>query len=87
MTGEFLEVTAPERLVFTAIARDNDNSPLLEAHTIVTFTEAGGKTVVNVKQTGNAIAAIAPQMLAGMEMGWSQSLDKMVDEVATAKKG
>jgi uncharacterized protein YndB with AHSA1/START domain len=87
MTGEFLEVTAPERLVFTAIARDNDNSPLLEAHTVVTFTEAGGKTVVNVKQTGNAIAAIAPQMLAGMEMGWSQSLDKMVDEVTAAKKG
>lgn len=81
MTGEFQEVVAQERLVFTSTARDADNNPLLDAHTVVTFTEAGDKTVVNVKQTGNAIAAIAPQMLAGMEMGWSQTLDRMVDEV------
>lgn len=81
MTGEFLEVEDQKRLVFVSQARDTDNNPLLEAHTVVTFTEAGGKTVVNVKQTGNAIAAIAPQMLAGMEMGWNHTLDRMVDDV------
>jgi uncharacterized protein YndB with AHSA1/START domain len=85
MTGEFLEVAAPERLVFTAVARDAQNAPLLEAHTVVTFSEQGGKTIVNVKQTGNAIAEIAPQMLAGMEMGWSQSLEKLGAEIAASK--
>jgi uncharacterized protein YndB with AHSA1/START domain len=87
MTGEFLEAVAPERLVFTAVARDKQNAPLLEAHTVVTFAERGGQTIVNVKATGTAIAAIAPQMLAGMEMGWSQSLEKLADEVAAAAKG
>jgi uncharacterized protein YndB with AHSA1/START domain len=85
MTGEFLEVSAPDRLVFTAVARDSQNNPLLEAHTVVTFTEQGGKTAVHVKQTGNAVAEIAPQMLAGMEMGWSQSLEKLGAEIAASK--
>ncbi|MGH6870458.1 MAG: SRPBCC family protein [Rhizomicrobium sp.] len=81
MTGEFLEVEDQARLVFTSTALDKDHTPLLKAHTIVTFADRDGKTVVNVKQTGTAIAAIAPQMLAGMEMGWSQTLDRMVDDV------
>jgi uncharacterized protein YndB with AHSA1/START domain len=85
MTGDFLDVVPPERLVFTAVARDARNAPLLEAHTIVTFNERGGKTIVSVKQTGNAIAEIAPQMLAGMETGWSQSLERLGDEIAAAK--
>ncbi|HEY2068457.1 MAG TPA: SRPBCC domain-containing protein [Rhizomicrobium sp.] len=87
MTGEFLEVVPIERLVFTAVARAVDNSPLLEAHTVVTFSEQGGRTIVNVKQTGTAIAEIAPQMLAGMEMGWSQSLEKLATEIDAAKRG
>src|SRR5713226_3337591 len=36
MSGTVHEVVPPERLVFTAIAEDQDGNPLLKAHTIVT---------------------------------------------------
>ena len=44
MKGTFREVVAPERLVFSNIAIDNEGKHLLEGVTTVTFTEQGGKT-------------------------------------------
>src|SRR5690348_2423340 len=41
MSGTFSEVKPPERLAFKAVAEDKDGTPLLEAHTVVTFEEAG----------------------------------------------
>ena len=77
MTGTFQEIVEPERLVFVAYAEDHDGNPLLESHTTVTFEEQGGKTRLTVQARGVASAPIAPQMLAGMEQGWSQSLDRL----------
>lgn len=82
MTGMFSEVVAPERLVFTAFAEDLDGNPLLEAHTTVTFAEQGGKTTVTVKARAVGLAPVAPQMLAGMEAGWTQSLERL-EQLAT----
>jgi len=82
MTGTFTEIVEPSRLVFTAVARDHAGNALLEAHTIVTFEDLGGKTRLTVHARGVGIAPIAPQMLAGMEAGWSQSLDKLAELVA-----
>ncbi len=84
MSGTFHEVVEPQRLVFTAIAEDKDGNPLLEAHTTVTFEDQGGKTKVTVQANAVGLAPIAPQMLAGMEAGWSQSLEKLADLVARA---
>ena len=84
MSGTFHEVVEPERLVFTAIAEDKDGNPLLEAHTTVTFEDQGGKTKLTVQANAVGLAPIAPQMLAGMEAGWSQSLEKLADLVARA---
>lgn len=77
MKGEFREVVAPERLVFTNIATDNDGNHLLEGETTVTFTEKGGKTTLTVTSHAVGLVPIAPQMLAGMEAGWTQSIDKL----------
>jgi uncharacterized protein YndB with AHSA1/START domain len=78
MTGEFEEITPPERLVFTSVARDNDGNPLIEGHTTVTFEDVGGKkTKVIVQSRAVGVAPIAPQMLAGMQAGWTQSLEKL----------
>jgi uncharacterized protein YndB with AHSA1/START domain len=82
MSGTFIEVVEPERLVFKAVAEDNAGNALLEAHTVVTFEDEGGKTRLSVHATGVGIAAGAPQMLAGMQEGWSQSLDKLADLLA-----
>jgi uncharacterized protein YndB with AHSA1/START domain len=85
MSGTFHEVVEPERLVFTAVAEDTDGNPLLTAHTTVTFEKApGGKTKLTVHAEGKGIAPIAPQMLAGMEAGWTQSLEKLAELLARA---
>jgi uncharacterized protein YndB with AHSA1/START domain len=81
MTGTFKEIVPRERLVFTSVARDNDGNPLLEGHNIITFEDVGGKTKVTVLSRAVGIAPIAPQMLAGMEMGWTQSLEKLAQLV------
>jgi len=81
MTGTFREIVKSERLVFTALARDQEGNPLLEALT-VTFAEHDGKTKLTVQASAVGIAPIAPRMLEGMEAGWTQSLEKLSDLVA-----
>ncbi len=79
MTGTFKEVVEPERLVFANEARDGEGNTLLEGTTTVVFAEEGGKTVMTVHSKMVGLVDFAPQMLAGMEEGWSQSLDKLQD--------
>jgi uncharacterized protein YndB with AHSA1/START domain len=79
MTGTFEEIVPPERLVFTTVARDLDGNPLLEGRTTVTFEDVGGKTKLTIHTRAVGIAAVAPQMLAGMERGWTQSLEKLAE--------
>src|SRR5471030_725246 len=81
MTGTFREVVASERLVFMAVAEDHDGNRLLESLTTVTFEEHGDKTKLTVHASAVGLASIAPQMLAGMEMGWTQSLEKLEELV------
>jgi uncharacterized protein YndB with AHSA1/START domain len=82
MKGVFLEVVPPEKLVFSNIALDNDGNHLLEGETTVTLTEQGGKTTLRVQSRAVGRVPFAPQMLAGMEAGWTQSIDKMEELVA-----
>lgn len=82
MKGVFLEVVAPERLVFSNIALDHDGNHLLEGKTTVTLTEQGGKTTLTVKSHAVGRVPIPPQMLAGMNAGWNQSIDKLGELVA-----
>jgi uncharacterized protein YndB with AHSA1/START domain len=77
MKGEFRVVSEPELLVFTNIAIDSEGRHLLEGETTVTFTEKGGKTTLTLETYAVGLVPIAPQMLAGMEAGWTQSIDKL----------
>lgn len=43
----------------------------------MTFADKGGKTKVTLKTRAVGLADFAPQMLRGMEAGWSQSLDSL----------
>jgi uncharacterized protein YndB with AHSA1/START domain len=82
MTGVFHEIVAPERLIFTTAVDDADGNRVLEAHNTVTFAEHGGKTTLTVRaRIVKATAAAAP-MLAGMEAGWGQSLERLAALVA-----
>ena len=82
MTGTFRDVFVPARLVFMAEARDHAGKALLESLTTVTFVEEGGKTKLTVHAHAVGLAPIAPQMLAGMEAGWAQSIDKLDELLA-----
>ena len=77
MRGVFQEVVVPERLVFSNIAVDEKDQPIIEGLTIVTFAEQGGKTKLTLRTRGTAVKPVAIQYLQGMEMGWSQSLTKL----------
>jgi uncharacterized protein YndB with AHSA1/START domain len=82
MKGVFLEIVAPERLVFSNIPVDSDGNPLMEGETTVTLSEQSGKTTLTVKSHMVGLVPVAAQMLAGMEAGWTQSIDKMQELVS-----
>jgi uncharacterized protein YndB with AHSA1/START domain len=77
MKGAFREVVRPERLVFATAALDEDGNHLLEGETTVTFAEQDGKTLLTLTTHAVGLVPIAIQMLAGMEAGWTQSIDKL----------
>lgn len=83
MRGIFQEVVAPSRLVFTNIAVDNDDNPIIDGLTTVTFEDQAGKTKLVLRTRGTAVVAFAAAYVAGMEAGWSQSLEKLEAALAT----
>jgi len=81
--GVYSEVTPPERLVFTNDAVDQNDKPLLKGFTTVTFEKhQGNKTKLTLQTRAEGLVDFAPQMLKGMDQGWSQSLDKLAAHVS-----
>jgi uncharacterized protein YndB with AHSA1/START domain len=85
MTGEFTEVVPMQRLAFVNTALDEDGNPLLEALTTVHFAERDGKTEMVLHAHAKGFVAIAEQMLQGMEMGWTQSIDKLEEHLGESE--
>jgi uncharacterized protein YndB with AHSA1/START domain len=85
--GVYREIVAPERLVFTNIALDKDGNPIIDGLTTVIFAEQNGKTKLTLQTRGTALVDYAVAYLAGMEAGWSQSLDRLHAYVTDARKG
>src|SRR5882724_10217009 len=82
MTGVYREVAPPERLVFTSAALDEKGNPMFEVLNTMTLSEEGGKTKLTLQASVlKVVAADAGRYLAGMEQGWSQSLDRLAAEV------
>jgi uncharacterized protein YndB with AHSA1/START domain len=78
MDGEFHEVVAPERLVFTSRAFDpKSNKTLIKALNTITFTDEGGKTRLTVEARVVELAPEFEAAAAGMQEGWSQSLERL----------
>jgi uncharacterized protein YndB with AHSA1/START domain len=77
MKGVIREIVAPERIVFTSIAVDLAGKHLLEGLTTVTFAEEGGKTKLAVHTRMAVVAKEALVYLQGMEIGWTQSIDRL----------
>jgi len=78
MDGVFQEVVEPERLVYTSNAV-MDGKPVLETLTTVTFEDQEGRTKLTVHIVVTRLTPEGEGPLSGMEMGWSQMLDKLAE--------
>ena len=76
MRGEFREIVPPARLVFISFV-EAGGAVALEILNTVTFEERRGKTAVTVEAKVLKATPDASPMLAGMEPGWSQSLERL----------
>lgn len=79
----YQEIVVPERLVFLSYVPDQQK-PLFEILNTVTFIEQGGKTKLTVEARVLKSTPEAAPMLAGMEEGWKQTLDRLASHVAKA---
>ena len=77
MTGVYQEIVEPERLVFTSAALDESGKPLFEVLNTVAFVEHDGTTKLTVRVRVVKSTAGAAPYLAGMEAGWTQSLERL----------
>jgi uncharacterized protein YndB with AHSA1/START domain len=82
MGGEFREVVAPERLVFTANVPDEKGNILFEFLHVVTFAERGGKTLLTVKSRVTKTTPEANKFIGGFEPGMTQSLERLATQLA-----
>lgn len=83
MVGDFSELTEFTKIAFNFSAQDMEGNRLLEGFTSVALAEENGKTILTVHSKAVGLVDIAPQMLAGMEMGWTQSLERLEELVST----
>lgn len=87
MTGTVEELAPPQRLVFTSAALDRAGQAAMRVRTTVTFAESGGLTTVTVDAHADDVTPLGAMFLAGMDEGWSQSLQRLDDELELAQIG
>lgn len=85
MKGEIREITPPERLAFTNIAVDEAGNHILEGFTTVIFAEENGKTRMTMHTRASAVVDKAAAYLQGMEAGWTMSIDRLEDLLASLR--
>ena len=72
--GKYLEISEPERLVFTHVWMDENGNPTSPESTVtVTLTARGNKTEMNFRQTGFDSLGSRD----GHSEGWTECFDKL----------
>jgi uncharacterized protein YndB with AHSA1/START domain len=81
--GVFLEIVAPQRIVFTD-AFDEDWKPSEKAFmtAVVTFEEHGGKTKYTAKALHWSVADREAHEQIGFHQGWGESADRFEAVIA-----
>ncbi|WP_044564843.1 SRPBCC family protein [Azospirillum sp. B4] len=80
--GSFAEVSPVDRLVLDLRVDGDDGRVLFTAWTEVTFADALGGTRLDIVQTYTLYEPAMLPAIGGAPEGWSQTLDKLVAEVA-----
>jgi uncharacterized protein YndB with AHSA1/START domain len=81
--GEFREIVAPQRLVFTLTQQDGDGNTGPETLVTVTFAEQGAKTEMTFEQTGFESAPARD----GNAEGWKECFDKLRQHLSEITQG
>jgi uncharacterized protein YndB with AHSA1/START domain len=81
MTGAY-EIVEPDRVAFSCLPLDEHGQPLFEVLNVVTFVEHAGGTIQTVRARVGRVSPGATIHFAGMEAGWSQSLERLGDHLA-----
>ena len=83
--GAYREVVAPEGLVISCAADDENGVQRLEEIIQVTFEESGGGTRLTLSATASGSSAVAARMLEGMDQRWSQTFDRLATQIMEKK--
>jgi uncharacterized protein YndB with AHSA1/START domain len=75
--GEYREVLAPERLVIACTLEDEQGASCLEERIEVNLQQSGSRTRLLLNSSARGKGAQAPRMLAGLEKGWTQTVDRL----------
>lgn len=84
--GSYIEISPPERLVFTTAVVVGDATKFT-AHTTVTFDEDGAGTRMTVQQIYEIFDPAFLASVEGAPEGWRTTLDKLEGEVARIRTG
>jgi len=76
MTGEYVEISEPTKLVYKSSAVIND-VPILDCLNTITFEQIGEQTKMTLEVKVTRATEAAKMPLMGMSQGWSQSIDKL----------
>jgi uncharacterized protein YndB with AHSA1/START domain len=82
MGGEFREIVAPERLVFTSGALDEKGKMLFEFLHTATFAEREAKTILTLRSRVLKTTADANKYIGGFEAGMTQSLERLAGHLS-----
>jgi uncharacterized protein YndB with AHSA1/START domain len=77
MGGEFREVSAPDRLVFTSGAMGGDGKMMFEFLHTVSLVERKGRTKLTIRSVVTMTTPDAGKYISGFEAGMTQSLERL----------
>jgi uncharacterized protein YndB with AHSA1/START domain len=83
--GSYREVVSPERLVIDCRAEDENGVEQLDEVIRAWFAVESGGTKLTLQAFAGGSGARAAAMLAGMEQGWSETLDRLGDRASPEK--
>jgi|SRR5579871_3095934 len=83
MGGEFIEIIKPEKIVFVSGAWDKDGKTIFEVMNTITFEEDGKNTKLTLHAVVDNVTEEAKPYIGGMDEGWSQSLVRLDELVAS----
>jgi uncharacterized protein YndB with AHSA1/START domain len=75
--GEYREVLPPERVVIACTLDDEQGASWLEELIEVNLQQSGSRTRLLLNSSARGKGAQAPRMLAGLEKGWTQTVDRL----------